>query len=236
MDHISICRFFSVPKTKNSGEPLDNTPDLSGAGSFFIPFGSNLPKIDDINFHRGYGIWGAIDRLGIPKFLQKDKNKSIGFLIAHGEVLPREKNSVSLSKKTDEWGIPIPYIEFEWSENELNMAKHMEKTIQKSVKAANGKIKNIDELMNIPLGSIFTKNLIALSNSPPPPGYYIHEVGGAPMGLNEENSVVDKFNRLWRCKNVLVLDGACWPTSSWQRPTLTMMALSRRACLNIKKT
>jgi len=25
-------------------------------------------------------------------------------------------------------------------------------------------------------------------------------------------------------------------TSSWQSPTLTMMALSRRACLNIKKT
>ncbi len=235
MDHISICRFFSVPKTKNSGKTLDNPPVLSGAGSFFIPFGSNLPKIDDINFHRGYGIWGAIDRLGIPKFLQKDTNTSIGFLIAHGEVLPREKNLVSLSRKTDEWGIPIPYIEFEWSENELNMAKHMENTIRKSITAANGEIKNISELINIPLGSSFTKNLIALSDSPPPPGYYIHEVGGAPMGNDEENSVVDKFNRIWRCKNVLVLDGACWPTSSWQSPTLTMMALCRRACLNIKK-
>jgi Choline dehydrogenase and related flavoproteins len=168
--------------------------------------------------------------------LQKDTSTSIGFLIAHGEVLPREKNSVSLSRKTDEWGIPIPYIEFEWSENELNMAKHMENTIRKSITAANGEIKNINELINIPLGSFFTKKLIAFSDSPPPPGYYIHEVGGAPMGINEENSVVDKFNRLWRCKNVLVLDGACWPTSSWQSPTLTMMALSRRACLNIKKT
>ena len=164
-----MCRFFSVPKTKIPGKKLDNLPDLSGAGSFFIPFGSNLPKIDDINFHRGYGIWGAIDRLGIPKFLQKDKNKSIGFLIAHGEVLPREKNSVSLSKKTDEWGIPIPYIEFEWSQNELNMAKHMESTIRKSITAANGEIKSIDELMSIPLGSLFTKNLIELSDSPHPP-------------------------------------------------------------------
>ena len=236
MDHISICRFFSVPKTKNSAITLDKYPDLSGAGSFFIPFGSNLPKVDKIDFLRGYGIWGAIDRLGIPEFLQKDPKTSIGFLIAHGEVLPRENNSVSLSKKTDEWGIPIPHIEFEWSENELNMAKHMANTIRKSIEAANGEIKNVNELVNIPLGSLFTKNLIALSDSPPPPGYYIHEVGGAPMGINEENSVVDKFNRIWRCKNVLVLDGACWPTSSWQSPTLTMMALSRRACLNIKKT
>jgi len=236
MDHISICRFFSVPKNgKNLESPLDSYPDLSGAGSFFIPFGSNLPKIDNIDFYRGYGIWGAIDRLGIPKFLQKDPNTSIGFLIAHGEVLPRERNLVSLSKKTDEWGIPIPHIEFEWSENELNMAKHMVATIRKSIEAANGEIKNVDDLMNIPLGSLFTKNLIALSENPPPPGYYIHEVGGAPMGISEEESVVDKFNRLWRCKNVLVLDGACWPTSSWQSPTLTMMALSRRACLNIKK-
>ena len=142
--------------------------------------------------------------------------------------------SLHLSKETDKWGIPIPHIEFEWSENELNMAKHMEYTINESIKAVNGKMETIDELINIPFGKIFTQNLYALSKKPPPPGYYIHEVGGAPMGKNEEISVVDQFNRLWRCKNVLVLDGACWPTSSWKSPTLTMMAITRRACLNIK--
>ena len=235
MDHISVCRFFSVPKVKKSVSQFDNYPDLSGAGSFFIPFGTNLPKVENINFLRGYGIWGAIDRLGIPTLLQKDLNSSIGFLIAHGEVLPRKENSVSLSKETDEWGIPIPHVEFEWSQNEINMAKHMVYTIGEAVKAANGEIKQIDELINIPFGKVFTKNLIALSEGPPPPGYYIHEVGGAPMGNFEDDSVVNKYNKLWRCKNVLVLDGACWPTSSWQSPTLTMMAISRRACLNLKK-
>ena len=235
MDHISICRFFSVPntiQTKNSSTPY---PELSGAGSFFIPFGTNLPKPESINFLRGYGIWGAIDRLGIPKFLQKDFDSSTGFLIAHGEVLPREENSVSLSNKTDNWGIPIPHIEFEWSENELNMVRHMESTIRDSIEAADGKIRRMDELMKIPFMGFFTEKSIALSGNPPPPGYYIHEVGGAAMGFSEENSVVNKSNQLWRCKNVLVLDGACWPTSSWQSPTLTMMAISRRACLNIKK-
>ena len=105
MDHISICRFFSIPNSLKTKNKSNSYPDLSGAGSFFIPFGSNLPKPQSINFLRGYGIWGAIDRLGIPKFLQKDLNSSTGFLIAHGEVLPREENSVSLSKKTDRWGI-----------------------------------------------------------------------------------------------------------------------------------
>ena len=236
MDHISLCRFFSVPRDQKIESRSNIAHALSGAGSFFIPFGKNLPKVENINFIRGYGIWGAIDRLGIPRFLQKDSNSSIGFLIAHGEVLPRENNSVTLSKETDEWGVPLPHIEFEWSENELNMAKHMAFTINKSVEAANGEIKSIDKLVNIPFGKFFTKNLVSFSDSPPPPGYYIHEVGGAPMGVSEDKSVLDKFNKLWRCKNVFVLDGACWPTSSWKSPTLTMMALSRRACLNIKKT
>ena len=235
MDHISICRFFSVPKTASTKKISNSYPDLSGAGSFFIPFGTNLPKPEKINFLRGYGIWGAIDRLGIPKFLQKDFNSSMGFLIAHGEVLPREENSVSLSKEKDRWGIPIPHIEFKWSDNELNMVRHMESTIKDSIEAADGEIKSIDELINIPYASFFAKKTFALSGKPPPPGYYIHEVGGAAMGIREEESVVNKFNRLWRCKNVLVLDGACWPTSSWQSPTLTMMAICRRACLNIKK-
>ena len=118
---------------------------------------------------------------------------------------------------------------------QLNMVQHMKATIIKSVEAVDGEIKNIDEIVNIPFGGELTRKLIALSGKPPPPGYYIHEVGGAPMGKNEEDSVVDKFNRLWRCKNVLVLDGSCWPTSSWQSPTLTMMAITRRACLNLKK-
>ena len=238
MDHISICRFFSIPNKiqKKNKSNSNSYPDLSGAGSFFIPFGSNLPKPESINFLRGYGIWGAIDRLGIPKFLQKELNSSTGFLIAHGEVLPRKENSVTLSKRTDSWGIRIPHIEFKWSENELNMAKHMESTIRDSIKAADGKIRRMDELLNIPYVGLFTEKSIALSGNPPPPGYYIHEVGGAAMGFSEEESVVNKSNQLWRCKNVLVLDGACWPTSSWQSPTLTMMAISRRACLNIKKT
>ncbi len=236
MDHISICRFFSVKNKIQTKNKSDTFSYLSGAGSFFIPFGTNLPKPESIDFLRGYGIWGAIDRLGIPKFLQKDLNSSTGFLIAHGEVLPREENSVTLSNKTDSWGIPIPHIDFEWSKNELNMAKHMESTIRDLIEAADGKIRSIDELINIPYVGFFTEKSIALSGNPPPPGYYIHEVGGAAMGFSEEESVVNKSNQLWRCKNVLVVDGSCWPTSSWQSPTLTMMAICRRACLSIKKT
>ena len=234
MDHVSICQFFSIPKTDKF--PKNSTQDqLSGAGSFFIPFGSKLPPNSKINFLRGYGIWGAIDRLGIPKFLQKNFNESIGFLISHGEVLPRASNKVELSSSNDQWDIPIPHIDFEWSDNEIKMIEHMKLSIKNSINAADGEIKNIKNIVNLPFLSFLEKKSIAFSDQTPPPGYYIHEVGGAQMGEKEENSVTDQWNRLWRCKNVFVLDGACWPTSSWQSPTLTMMAISRRACLAIKK-
>ncbi len=233
MDHISISKFFSISNKENlSKRSFDQAP-LSGAGSFFIPFGTKFPNETD--FIRGYGIWGAIDRLGIPAFLKKEDNESIGFLISHGEVLPRKENRVSLSNKSDQWDIPIPKIEFAWSDNEFKMIKHMTNTMLKAINCSGGKVKDLKSMLKIPFINVIENNSIALSGEIPPPGYYIHEVGGAPMGLKEEDSVLDKWNRLWRCKNVFVLDGACWPTSSWQSPTLTMMAISRRACLGIKK-
>ena len=235
MDHISLCKFFSIPSSKEIPKISKDKEILSGAGSFFIPFGSKLPVNSKINFLRGYGIWGAINRLGIPELIQKNKAESTGFLISHGEVLPNSENKVELSNKCDNWGIPIPNIQFSWGDNERKMVEHMKITMGKAIDAADGDIKNIKDLINIPLLGILDEKSIALSGKVSPPGYYIHEVGGAPMGNKEESSVLDRWNRLWRCKNVFVLDGACWPTSSWQSPTLTMMAISRRACLSVKK-
>ena len=231
MDHISTCRFFLIPeKPKESKKIQSNSSKiLSGAGSFFIPFGTKFKNPDKIDFLRGYGIWGGIDRFGVPNWLTK--NRKLGFLIGHGEVLARKNNRVTLSKSKDKWGISQPFIDINWSENEEKMVKHMNQTIAQVIDSAGGEITQIQELINIPLIRNFLNNSIALKNEAPPPGYYIHEVGGARMGINEETSVVDRWNRLWRCQNVLVVDGACLPTSGWQSPTLTMMAITRRACL-----
>ena len=138
---------------------------------------------------------------------------------------------MTLSKKVDKWDVPIPHVECEWGENERLMTSHMQTTINESIKCSGGEVLSFNQLFKIPFGNSLVKNAVALKQEAPPPGYYIHEVGGAPMSDEEELGVVDKFNRLWRCKNVLVVDGACWPTSGWQSPTLTMMAITRRACV-----
>ena len=235
MDHISTCRFFSIRDSSHDNN-LNNTEKLSGAGSFFIPFGNKLQEREDIGFIRGYGIWGGIGRFEPPHFIKKDPLSKLGFLIGHGEVLPYKDNRVTLSSKSDQWGIPIPNVNCKWNKNELEMVKHMNKEISRCIKVSGGKVGPIHELMNIPFLKIITSQSLAMSDKSPPPGYYIHEVGGAPMGYKSENSVLDKWNRLWECQNVLVVDGACWTTSAWQSPTLTMMAITRRACLKSIKT
>ena len=54
----------------------------------------------------------------------------------------------------------------------------------------------------------------------------------AKAAVGEWATVTDSANS---APYVLVVDGACWPSSGWQSPTLTMMAIARRACLEAVK-
>ena len=42
--------------------------------------------------------------------------------------------------------------------------------------------------------------------------------------------MLNKFNQSWDVKNLFVVDGACFVTSANQNPTLTILALTMRAC------
>jgi choline dehydrogenase-like flavoprotein len=60
-------------------------------------------------------------------------------------------------------------------------------------------------------------------------GMGIHEMGTARMGTDPKNSVLNKHNQVWDCKNVFVTDGACMTSAACQNPSLTYMALTARA-------
>ena len=233
MDHVSCCRFFSVPSEtgRSAAQQSDPSSRLSGAGSFFLPFGNVPETCAGRPFLRVYGLWGAINRFDPPRWLKRHPDRRLGFLIGHGEVLSDAGNQVSLSQRCDPLDVPIPHISCSWGTNEQAMVQHMQSTIQDCIHVAGGLSTSLADQVHLPLVKPLVAKALAAQEDAPPPGYYIHEVGGAAMGANEEHSVVDRWNRLWRCPNVLVVDGACWPSSGWQSPTLTMMAITRRACL-----
>ena len=222
MDHVSTSQFFAF------SDPDDQPqPPLTGAGSFFLPFGRHL---EGASFQGGYGLWGGIGRFDPPVWMRRRPNTVTGFLIGHGEVMPQEHNRVSLSSRTDHWGMPVPHIDCRWSDNELAMVDHMRQQMKRCIAAGGGEALPVSELFRLPVPDALLQGAVALSEGAAPPGYYIHEVGGAAMAVDPDHGVVDAQNRLWSAQNVLVVDGACWPTSAWQSPTLTMMAISRRAC------
>jgi len=231
MDHVSTMQFFSLPQFPQ----LQKSFDLSGCDSFYIPRFTNLEGQQE-DFLRGYGIWGGVQRVNIPALLRKTGQEAIGFLVGCGEVLPQTENRVQLdSDRVDAWGIPVAHIDFTWSDNEYRMLAHMKRQIQELIELAQGRCLRPSEILRTPWLSGILNQVEERAMTAARPGYYIHEVGGAPMGTSPDNSVVNPFNQCWDAPNVLVVDGACWPTSGWQNPTLTEMAITARACSLIDK-
>ncbi len=227
MDHISSSRFFSMP----AGEAPAQAAELSGAGSCFIPNTVNLDGPGAEGFQRGYGLWAAVQRFDPPRPLRRRPHEASGFLIGHGEVLPHPDNRVSLDHgRLDAWGLPSPHIAMAWGANERAMVLHMQQRMAAVVAAAGGTIRPIEELFVLPLLEPWIRSSHAVSPTAPPPGYYIHELGGAAMAAAPEDGVVNPWNQCWQAPNLLVVDGACWPSAGWQSPTLTSMAITWRAC------
>lgn len=226
MDHVSTTTFFFLP---DIATPAHNF-SLSGSESFFVPCFCNLETQEE-DFLRGYGLWGGIQRFDPPGIFRKVGKGAIGFLIAHGEVLPQIENQVQLdSNLTDAWGIPVPHIDCAWSDNEQKMLSHMNDQINEIIQLAGGQPMSLTDLFHIPLFSNYVQKMEKVMAFAAPPGYYIHEVGGARMGSSPDNSVVNRHNQCWEAPNLFVTDGACWPSSAWQSPTLTLMAITARSC------
>ena len=221
MDHVSASCFFALPE-----QPSPGATELSGAGSCFIP-----NTLEQRPFHRGYGLWCGIQRFDPPALLKRNRQAAVGFLIGHGEVLSQASNRVSLhSERCDAWGIPIAHIACRWSDNEQRMVQHMQERMRAVVASGGGQIASLADLFVMPLVEPLVQGSLAMAPGAAPPGYYIHELGGAPMGASEAQGVLNPWNQLWRTPNLLVCDGSAWPSAGWQSPTLTSMALSWRAC------
>jgi hypothetical protein len=227
MDHVSASCFFALPEQAAPG-----VTELSGAGSCFIPNTVNLGSGDAAKeFLRGYGLWCGIQRFDPPQLLKRERGAAVGFLIGHGEVLGRPENRVSLdSQRRDAWGLPIAHIDCRWSTNEQAMVRHMQARMQAVVASGGGRIAPLADLFVMPLIEPLVQGSLAMAPGAAPPGYYIHELGGAPMAASEAEGVLNPWNQLWRTPNLLVCDGSAWPSAGWQSPTLTTMALSWRAC------
>lgn len=198
------------------------------ANGIYVPRFRNLDQGSKArDFIRGYGFQGGSNQpvqmaKGLPGFGPEFKKKTRDFhpwtlsLGGFGESLARFENHVRLNREVvDAWGIPVLHIDMQYGDNERRMVADMGENAAEMLERAGAKD-------------------IRISSGPTSvPGILIHEVGTARMGESRNNSVLDRFNRVWDVPNVIVSDGACYVSQGNQNPTLTMMAITTRAMAHL---
>jgi choline dehydrogenase-like flavoprotein len=176
------------------------------------------------DFIRGYGYQGganankwehAYGLKGFGKDFKSRVRTDLRYMASFwgfGECLPRFENHARLDDtKRDAWGIPVLHISMAFGDNERKMCKDMSEQAAAMLEAAGAK--GIDSINQISA-----------------PGAGIHEVGAARMGDDPKTSFVDRWQRSHDVKNLFLMDGAVYPSSACQNPTITIMALAARAC------
>lgn len=179
-------------------------------------------------FIRGFGYQGAASREGwgrggsAPGFgveLKRRLHDAGGWMMSingFGEHLPRHDNVVTLSDRTDEYGIPNLRIDCSWGPNELAMRKDMRQSAVDMLEAAG--LQNVvgyDEFREGGLGA--------------EPGLGIHEMGTARMGRDPKTSVLNEWGQAHDVPNLFVTDGSAMTSASCVNPSITYMALTARA-------
>ena len=185
--------------------------DLSRSLDFYIP--DYTATLAGRSFQRGFGIQGSI-------------TPTSWSMAAFGEMLAHPDNRVTLSSRKDAFGIPAANISVRRRQNDLDMIEVQRTQIQQLAEAAGLRIEMpLPRLLRALLWKAVGPKVGVMHL-----GMAIHETGGARMGLDPRNSVTNHRNQLWDLPNLLVTDGACFPSSGCQNPTLTIMALTARAC------
>lgn len=196
------------------------------------PVGIYVPRFRNISaetqkneFIRGYGLQGmgsryswrenALNSIGFGKDFKENISKPGPWQIwlgAWGETLPYFNNHISLdAEKTDQWGLPLVKISFEYHENEKSMVKDVQSSIEEMFNIAG--FKNINGYSHLNPG-----------------GSAVHEMGTARMGNDAKTSVLNKFNQMHDVPNVFVTDGSFMTSSGTVNPSLTYLAFTARAC------
>jgi choline dehydrogenase-like flavoprotein len=205
---------LAIDFKKSAADP--NRPN----GIYIIRFRNLKGGPHHPRFIRGYGFQG---RAG-PNFDFDAEGFGAGYkhavkkgeygirLTGFGESLPRLDNYCEIDPTLkDAWGIPALRIHMTHGDNEVALMEDAAVTAAEMLEAAGAR-------------NIVVNAKLAM------PGMAIHEVGTARMGSDPKKSVLNPFNQTHDITNLFVVDGACFVSSGCQNPTLTMMAITVRAC------
>jgi choline dehydrogenase-like flavoprotein len=223
-----------IPELMNL--PAHNEDGVGGMHLYVPWWNYEQQRLGRLPFSRGYHIELSGGRSGMPapglltgsemllgggygKALKQRSRNLYGSLVGfhgRGEMIPNRESycEIDPASAADRWGVPVLRFHFQWGDEEIQMARHMQNTFQQIVLTMGGKV----------IESYGPGKQWGISQG----GEGIHEVGGARMGNDPASSVLNSHCQAWDCSNLFVADGAPFVSLSDKNPTLTIMALAWR--------
>ena len=200
---------------------LPNANEPQRPNGIYVPRFRNTPSSKKHpHFIRGYGFQGGAsadfdfnaEGYGTTFKSRVKEGYYAASLGAFGESLARKENFCAIDPNLkDAWGIPALHIVMSHGDNEAALMEDAGASAAEMLEAAGARD-------------------IRVQAGVETPGMAIHELGTARMGNDPKTSVLNAFNQSHDVKNLFVMDGASFVSSACQNPTLTMMAITVRAC------
>ena len=150
------------------------------------------------------GLWGQALRDEMEKY-----NHSVGLKMV-GEMLPDERNTVTLHDDTDQYGLRVARVTYSWGDNDKALIQHALGEMQRSLEAVGAR-------------DVFRQE-----------DDTNHLAGTARMGFDRATSVVNADCRTWDIPNLWVCDGSVFPTTGGVNPHLTITSIAMRTADRIK--
>lgn len=151
------------------------------------------------------GLWGE------PLIREMEKyNHHVGLKIV-GEMMPQERNRVTLADETDQFGLPVARVTYSWCDNDHRLIDHALRFMTQALQAVGAR--EIWEQRNDTC----------------------HLNGTARMGEDPRTSVVNGDCRSWDIPNLWICDGSVFPTVGGVNPSLTIQAIACRTGDRIKR-
>jgi len=164
-----------------------------------------LPQLWANTQLQAHGLWGEPLMAEMQHY-----NHQVGLKIV-GEMLPQERNGVTLAEDKDQYGLPIPRVSYSWCDNDRALIAHSLDFMEKALRA------------------IDARDIWRQEDDT------CHLNGGARMGDDPRSSVVDADCRSWDIRNLWICDGSVFPTVGGVNPSLTIQAIACRTGDRIKQ-
>ncbi|MBE0579578.1 GMC family oxidoreductase [Devosia sp.] len=213
--------------------------DTAPADPFYGPSGGiYMPRFiaaDGQSADSDFAFQGSIGRYSTP-----DNADARFSFFGYGAMDAVPDNRITLdTSRRDAWGIPIPHIRCKIGEQDRVTLKQQISAIVETIEQAGGRIAYVGSPLGLeekgrgaypdanPLSRFVFRKMFSRTMVM---GAAIHEAGGARMGDDAKTSVLNAWNQSWDLPNLLVTDASAFAGSGVSGTTLTIMAMTVRAC------